>query len=103
MIERLASDNLTRLIDVLKDYVEKGMGLPTYGMPSLLKLVINARELARETEEELRIVEHRLSAARDPIRNGKTRAVDLGPDGNVIRLPGRPRVVSTINPDGGAA
>lgn len=104
MTERLASDILGRLLNVLRGYAENNQPMPVRGLPSLQKLIISARELARETEEELLIAELRIAELAHQVKAAHRREpIDIDQLGNVIRLPFQPRVIRTISPDGGDA
>lgn len=91
-----ASETLGKLYHSLQLY--DGKSIPAAAIPSLLKTILLARALAVETEEELRISE-RLVARYQPRRA----PVDIDQEGNVVRLPFQPRIVRTVNPDGGNA
>ena len=103
----LASDLARLLCRALKAEIDHGRGLSLtpHELVVLHRSLRSIEEISRETEEENRILEHRLAALRDERRNRRGRAVDLGPDGKVVRLPcrARPRTAGVIDPDGGDA
>lgn len=104
MTERLASDILGRLLGVIRLYAENNLPTPVRGLPSLQKLIISARELARETEEELLIAELRIAELVHQVKSPPRRElVDIDQEGNVVRLPFQPRIIRTVNPSGGDA
>lgn len=101
-INLLPSELVTTLRDRLKPYAHDGLTLAPEGVCSLLRTLRTIEEAVRDLEEDNRIQEHRLRALSDNLRNAGGRAVDIGPDGNVVRLPTKPRVIFT-RPDGGDA
>lgn len=100
MTERHASQTLTRLYETVKAFHEKGQAIPIEGLPPLLKTILMAREVAKETEEELGIVAG-IVRFRNEARAGRPPA-DIDQHGNVIRLQ-MPTRLRVVNPEGGAA
>lgn len=100
-VDYTASGLSAELVARLTQYAAAGMCIYPETIGPMLRLLITIRELAAQSEEEVRILERRLATARDARRD----TVDIGPDGNVVRLPSRarPRAATVITPDGGDA
>lgn len=102
-INVLTSDMIGALRERLKPYAHDGLRLEPEAVCALLRNLRTMQEIAYETEEELRIFQHRQQVARDLIRNrnARARAVDIDLHGNVVRLPTKQPTRSQSAPNGG--
>ncbi|MGX1259825.1 hypothetical protein [Sinorhizobium fredii] len=83
-----ASDLVDVIYHRFLPYAASGMQLAPQAVTALLKSLLTIRAIAREQEEEMRILEHEIAASRDGARNARAAELD---GGNVVRFPARPR------------
>jgi hypothetical protein len=102
-VNLLTSDMIGALRERLKPYSHDGLRLEPEAVCALLRSLRTMQEMAYETEEELRIMQHQRQVDRDALRNRKAagRTVDLDPNGNVVRLPTKRTMRPSPAPNGG--
>jgi hypothetical protein len=91
MTERALSSSLRDLYDTLKLFALGGKSLPSEALPVLQKVVLTARLMAEELEDDMALAEKIIASQRHAADPSK---------GMVLRF--RPRPVPT-SPDGGNA
>ena len=91
-----ASDMVQVTYQRFLPYAQTGRELTPHEVTSLLKNLLTIRAVAREQEEEMRILEQRLAACGQKVRSARTDVVD----GTVVPFPAPTRM---LPPDGGDA
>ena len=100
---KTASEYLTLMQALLQPAFEAGAGITHRGVCQLRQGLINAKALAKEAEEELLISDMRIAELLHQVKSPRREPVDIDQEGNVIRMPFRPRVIRIVIPGGGDA
>lgn len=95
------SDLIQSICQRLREFEHSGLQLAPAHVTNLLTNLRTVRELSRDMEEEMRILEQRLqSAGGSGDRRKSSPIIDISA-GNIVRFPTRVRIVNP--PDGGDA
>lgn len=102
MTSTYVSERLLQIHTSLQIVHARGAGLPAEAMPPLLKALLTAVYITQELEEDFALAERRIAELLRQMKAGR-QPVDIDQEGNVVRLSFRPRIIRTVNPEGGDA